>query len=395
MCAVLCGILWSLSGKTAQASHIPHDVGATIGNSSYKSKYAYNLNVVYFVPSDGDTLSGYRQRISELLLWAQKSTEAAMARHGYAEKTFGLLVNDRQEVKIQLIRSKYCYSELPYEGSAGANRAHQEVTAFYNQFPNEKNSVHTLIIYPSALKSDGIQAVASTPFYGIGNYGHALDYPLLSLGNIKIAGPIGNEARHWFGGMVHEMFHALNLPHNTLTALEAGTPIMRFHGRLGRDPVILTAADAAILNLNQICSKAISIHYTPSENILHIDPPVYDSESKTILITGQFSTTQPVNSVLIYIDPYEERDRKEGKPGAANTDYDAVSFVSKPSNNTFEIAIPIAALRNFDPNIDHYIRINLAHENGLLATNAHISHFRFNQDKIPNMAGNMFAKKPH
>lgn len=379
------GLLYISSAKASLVSNMPREVAITIENNSYQSAHAYNLNIIYLVPSDGDTIAGYRERISELMLWAQKSTKDAMAGHGYPEKTFGLLVNHRKEVKIQVIRSAYCYGELTYEGSSGASRAQQEVTSFYKQFPGEKASLHTLILYPSELKEDGIHAVASTPFYGIGNFGHALDYPHLSLKNIQTGGIIGNEARNWFGGMIHELFHALSLPHNTLTSQETGTALMRFHGRLGRDPVILTAADASILNLNQICSKIEGIYYTPSECQLDVNSPVYEPTSKSILLKGQLTIPHNVDCVLIYIDPYEESDRKIGPPGAPNTDYDAVSFVVRPQGNTFEIEIPIDALRNFKTDIDHYIRINLLHQNGFQSKNVYISSFRFMKDKTPKI----------
>lgn len=385
ICTLIVGLLYISSAIASLISNMPREVAITIENNSYKSEHAYNLNIIYLVPSDGDTVAGFRERISELMLWAQKSTEDAMTRHGYPSKTFGLLVNHRKEVKIQVIRSAHCYRELTYEGSSGASRAQQEVTSFYKQFPGEKASLHTLILYPSELKEDGIHAVASTPFYGIGNFGHALDYPHLSLKNIQTGGIIGNEARNWFGGMIHELFHALSLPHNTLTSQETGTALMRFHGRLGRDPVILTAADASILNLNQICSKIEGIYYTPSECQLDVNSPVYEPTSKSILLKGQLTIPHNVDCVLIYIDPYEESDRKIGPPGAPNTDYDAVSFVVRPQGNTFEIEIPIDALRNFKTDIDHYIRINLLHQNGFQSKNVYISSFRFMKDKTPKI----------
>lgn len=387
---LLACLLYILPVRASFVSNLPQEVALTIANNNYKSEYAYNLNIVYLVPSDGDTLPGFRQRISELMLWAQKSTEDAMTKHGYPSKTFGLLVNHSQEVKIQVIRSAYCYGDLTYEGTSGASRAQQEVTSFYEQFPGEKASLHTLILYPSELKEDGIHAVASTPFYGIGNFGHALDYPLLSLKNIQTGGIIGNEARNWFGGMIHEMFHALSLPHNTLPSHETGTALMRFHGRLGRDPIILTAADASILNVNQICSKIEGIYYTPSECQLEVNPPVYKPTSKSILLKGQLTFPQSVDCVLIYIDPYEESDHKIGPPGAPNTDYDAVSFVVRPHRNTFEIEIPINALRNFKTDIDHYIRINLLHQNGFQSKNVYTSSFRFMTDKTPNIEPNNY-----
>ncbi|WP_270088395.1 hypothetical protein [Sphingobacterium sp. SYP-B4668] len=383
---ICCSILlYATSTRANMRNIVKLDNHATITLDGYRSEYAYNLNVIYFVPADGDTIPGYCHRISTLLLWAQEYTKQEMARHGYPDKTFGLLVNNKQQVKMHVIRSQYHHSELPYEGNAGSNRAQHEVQAFYDNFPEEKHGQHTLIIYPSAMRSNGIQPLAGTPFYGVGKYGHALDYSLLTLENVQANGTIGNEARKWFGGMIHEMFHGLNLPHNSLTAFENGTPLMRFHYRLGKDPVILTAADAAILNVGQICSKTKGSFYTPSINSLSIDPFTYDPISGTIQVSGYFTATQAVNSIVVYIDPYEDRERKEGGPGNANTDYDAISFVVKPYNGTFKTVIPIAALKNFDTNIDHYIRINLLHENGLLSTNVSMSSFRFTRNKIPEI----------
>ena len=61
------------------------------------SSSATNLNVVYFIPSNKDTLENYQKRISGIILHTQAWFKKEMDRNGFGEKTFGLLTNNEQK----------------------------------------------------------------------------------------------------------------------------------------------------------------------------------------------------------------------------------------------------------------------------------------------------------
>lgn len=70
----------------------------------FSSDHLYNLNVIYFIPNDLDTIPGYEKRLSEILLWGQDYFADEMDSNGYPGKTFGLLTNAQNRVKIITIR---------------------------------------------------------------------------------------------------------------------------------------------------------------------------------------------------------------------------------------------------------------------------------------------------
>ena len=82
------------------------EIDSTVTN--YTSNFPTNLNVVYFIPSDKDTLENYQKRISGIILHTQAWFKKEMDRNGFGEKTFGLLIDDKdaQSIKITIIHGK-------------------------------------------------------------------------------------------------------------------------------------------------------------------------------------------------------------------------------------------------------------------------------------------------
>ncbi|MFP3631788.1 hypothetical protein SB776_34865, partial [Burkholderia sp. SIMBA_045] len=93
-------------------------------------------------------------------------------------------------------------------------------------------------------------ATANVPFYGTGKTCYALDYPQF---DIQYLGTYTYTFTGWFGGMMHELGHGMNLPHSHETNTETnnpnqGTNLMFYHGTLGASPTFVNRAGAAILN---------------------------------------------------------------------------------------------------------------------------------------------------
>ncbi|MDF2514830.1 MAG: hypothetical protein K0R59_126 [Sphingobacterium sp.] len=360
---------------------------ATTTTDGYKSEYKYNVNIVYLVPSDRDTVANFKNRLSELFLWAQDWTKKEMARHGYPDQTFGLLVNDSSQVKIHVLRSQYKHSELPYdiEKGTGASRAEQEVNKYLNE-NSRRQSDHTIILYPGLVASDGYTAMAGTPFYGRGRICHALDYGAMSLANVSSSnGDIRREVRKWFGGMIHELFHGLNLPHNSETQQEYATKkiaVMRDHYNYGPaqgTESILTATDAAIFSVAQIFSKTEGQFYGRVNTTVELEQLSYDAATKSILLKGEFNTDNKIKKIVAYIDPKTEKD----PPLSPNTNYNAVTFITDPINNTFSFSIPVDALKEFGTAITNHLYVGLVHENGTFISGQIFYPFTFNANKEP------------
>ena len=216
---------------------------------------AYDLNVVYFVPSDADTITNYRARLNGILQQGQRFYGKWMSYYGYGDRSFGLLLDSSGKVNITVVKGALTKSGYPYEG--GGNTAIGELNAWFTAHPADKHSEHTLVIMPaSTYAADGDPG--GVPFYGLGRWCFALDYAEMDTSYLGQNTTLGNRATKWIGGLMHELGHGLNLPHNKEKVSEAadvtkGTALMGSGNyTYGKNPTFLTAASAAILNNCQV-----------------------------------------------------------------------------------------------------------------------------------------------
>lgn len=212
----------------------------------------YKLNVIYFVPTDVDSIPNFRQRLSKILLDAQGEFADNMNREGFGRKSFGLdLVNDSL-INIHYIAGQSGKDSYPYAGGSAAVAS--EVNAYFTQHPQAKKSVHNLIIIPT-YNTDPANP-GGPPFYGTGTSCYALDYANLDAKNLGIGGDIGWKATVWIGGLIHELGHGLNASHNIMNKSlvpTLGTALMGAgNSTYGISTTSLTAATAATFNNSQV-----------------------------------------------------------------------------------------------------------------------------------------------
>ncbi len=365
-------ILLSCKKESATTVIITPSPGPSKPNFAYQtddgfgSDRPHNLNIVYFIPKDLDTVAGYKKRLSEILLMGQKFYKDEMTRLGYPGKTFGLWVNDKNRVKIITIFGTKTKNEYPREGGSGAIAA--EINAYFASKPKEQSSLHTLILLPPyGFNTDG--SPIDGPFYGTGKWCYALDYEGLEL---KYMGT--NKFTKWYGGMMHELGHGLNLPHNCLKVSEKndlGTALMGAGNyTLSLSKTSLTATDAAILNANQVFNNDDKIYYGAVTASITAINAIYDEAKAAMVISGKFTTNNKVNTIIYYNDP-NANDEGLG----ANKDYNAVTWESKPiAPNEFKIEMPLADLE-FKGNTKYELRIGLVHENGTVKSSSFLYEF--------------------
>lgn len=86
------------------------------------------------------------------------------------------------------------------------------------------------------------------PFYGMGRYCFALDYPAFDIKHLGQPTKEGRLLTKWYGGLAHELGHGLNLPHNHQTTSDGkkyGTALMGAGNyTFGTSPTFLTPAAA-------------------------------------------------------------------------------------------------------------------------------------------------------
>lgn len=313
---------------------------------------AYNLNVVYFVPSDADTILHYRQRLNGILKQGQRFYGSWMSYYGYGDRSFGLPLDAAGNVKLSVVKGNLTKDQYPYDG--GGNKVITELNAWFAAHPAEKYSEHTLVIMPaSTYASDGDPG--GVPFYGLGRWCFALDYAEMDTSYLGQNTTLGNRATKWIGGLMHELGHGLNLPHNKEKVSEAadpakGTALMGSGNyTYGKSATFLTAASAAILNNCQVFRTSTgSGFYGGGSTSINTVKATYTGGN--IVLKANFSATQTVNNVVVYNDP-------EG-----GNDYDAVAWVAQPAGDSFNISMPVNELQKRTGN--YSMRIRFLYTNG-------------------------------
>ncbi|MGN7989274.1 hypothetical protein ACTJKC_18145 [Pedobacter sp. 22226] len=310
-----------------------------------------NLNIVMFVPTDNPALSDYKTRLTTLFAHFQGWFHTEMLRYGY-DKYMGLpKVDSTGLVRFIEIPAQFGQSAYPYDSGVSATKILNEIAAYKATHASEfSNSSHTLILLPN--RTDG----GDQPFYGYGKNCFAVD-------NVNMAvDKIPNASSNLLGGMLHELGHGLNLPHDhakyaseqpTLGTSLMGSGNVTFSKG---QPTFLTEVDAAILNRNEVFQNPLptEIPYeaaTTSINALF----AYNSATQAFNVSGSFTSNKEVSDILIYMDP---------DLGSSDADYNAVAWRSTPATgNTISATIPFSELyyKNNEP---YNIRVKLLLKNG-------------------------------
>ncbi|SDW40027.1 F5/8 type C domain-containing protein [Hydrobacter penzbergensis] len=365
--AVLLWALASCSKSDVQAPPAPPAVaqkpsGPNAGN--FSSDRVHNLNIVYFVPSDVDTIKGYIQRLSALLLYDRNWFKSEMLRNGYGDKTFGLLADpSTQLIKIITIYDRNPKSMFPSSGSESGRNMVLEINSYFKDHPLDKTSECTLVITP-AYTYDASGEPDGPPFYGLGRWAFALDYPDFNIQYLGQKNMLGKRLTKWFGGMTHELGHGLGLAHNYSKMSEVnplGITLMGAgNNTFGQSPTFLSAADCAVLNVNQVFNTDAKTYYGPVKAFITSINASYNATKGAIVLSGKFNADVPVTDVTYFNDPNVNN---EGT--GANTDYNAIAWESKPiGTDSFYVEMKISDLEHKEDSIPYELKVKLIHQNG-------------------------------
>ncbi len=352
--------------------------GPSAGN--FSSDQTYNLNVIYFVPSDLAPATGFQERLSTLMLWSQDWFRQQMSDNGYPNTTFGLFTNTAKN-NIRMLIIYGSKDKTHYDYNSGSANILNEINTFFSANPSLKKGDHNLIILPAFyMNNDGTPGGGpiGPPFYGIGKNCFALDYPGLDIqykGNTST--PLGNAFVTWFGGLVHELGHGLNLPHNRQKVSEEGNPqkgmalMWAGNSTIGISPTFLTGVDAAVLSVNQVFSKGSSTFYGSTSASFNAVRASFHTAKQAIIIAGRFQSNNPVKNILCFHDPNVNN---EGT--GANKDYNAIGWVVNPiDQDSFYLEMPIAELVEKGNGMQYEAKLKLVHQNGNVTTTVYTYHF--------------------
>ncbi len=317
---------------------------------NYTSEAAYNLNIVYFIPKGGSKRKDAHRRLSEILIQGQDFYKQHMMRYGFGEKTFHMLKDaEKNRVKIIFIDGKYSASNYPYEGGGG--KMIEEIEAYFSTHPTEKTSEHVLVLSPVSDPTN-----SDAPYYGLGKWCFATDYDDMDIKHLGGSSTLSTRATTYIGGLLHELGHGLNLPHNKekvsdISNTNKGTALMGAGNyTYGNTPTFLTEASCAILNNNQIFNTNNDHFYTGASARIETIQATYINGN--LNITGAINSDIPVNYVGFYNDPADD-----------NADYDAVTWATPTHGNDFSISMPINELHK-KGDTEYVLRLRLNHTSG-------------------------------
>jgi len=321
-----------------------------------------NLNIIMFVPTDNPALPGYRARLSQLFVHFQDWLHNEMGRYGYSNY-LGLAKDSTGLVNIIEIPAVGAQADYPYSSAISAGKIINEINAYKTSHPGQFSSNnHYLVLLPARTDGDGSQ-----PFYGYGKYCFAVDNSSMSVNGIP------NPSSNYLGGMLHELGHGLNLPHNRAKYVSEeptlGTSLMG-SGNVSfskGQPTFLTGSDAAILSRNEVFQSAVATASPYQAPSYSIQPQfAIDNSQQKIFITGNYTSNLPVSEILVYMDPNANN---EGT--GANKDYNAVTWKFTPvSSGVIQGTIDLNELY-YKGNTPYELKVKLLLQNGYTTSNVY------------------------
>ncbi|OPB92589.1 hypothetical protein [Elizabethkingia occulta] len=344
------------------------------------------LNVIYFLPKGSEPVSGYLNRISNILLDAQKYYGKWMEHWGYGNETFRLNKRGSSIVNIIVIngeKTKDFYVYDIHNDHGVSTQIRTEVLNYFKLHPNEKHGSYNLVILPAITSPtlNGGNAAAThggVPFYGSNKWCYAVDYQGLDLRNLGKEDAQGKLATYLIGGMLHELGHGLGLYHNIGRSDEKssfGEGLMGY-GALHYGttyPTYLTSADAAILSVNPTVSTQLRSDWLKDPNF-HLPKISVSVNNNGVILSGVFSTDKTVKAITVNFNTILKGGENDPQQEQERQGYGSVGLGKKYINNTgdgrFSIVMPNKALYNNTWLDGEPFRITLrfCHDNGFVTT---------------------------
>lgn len=130
---------------------------------------------------------------------------------------------------------------------------------------------------------------------------------------------------------------------------------------LGKSSTFLTAADCAVLSVNQIFNSDTKTYYGTVDAGINLIEANYNFATSSIQLNGKFNSNLLVKDILYYHDPETVSDINVG----GNNDYNAIAWTSKPmANNEFKIDFPLSDFIDKDEGMNYELKVKLVHDNG-------------------------------
>ncbi|WDQ17198.1 NPCBM/NEW2 domain-containing protein [Rhodopirellula sp. P2] len=343
--------------------------------------------VVYFTPRDRPPAANHTSRIRRIVEETAGFYESELKRHGFANRSMHVLRNQRGQVDIIEVVGE----ETNYDKPDG-RRIREEVIPVLRQRGIDADA-SVLLLFCNLMDYDPVAGKIShhSPYYGGGNHlsGTAwqCDSEILDPRRFRDPTPIrdgeygritiGRHNSIFIGGVIHELGHALSLPHCRQRPDEAdrGTALMGSGNRTYAQQLrgegkgtFLTQTHALRLAAHPVFNRQVprSIHDRPSTDFNNL--LVSAGPRRSIQVSGQISSTIPAHAVVAYFDP------------DGGGDYDATTASSVPDPQG-KFALHSGPLR---PKTSGELRLVSCHINGTTSTRS--LRYSVNADGSPDLS---------
>ncbi|TWT92984.1 NPCBM/NEW2 domain-containing protein [Neorhodopirellula pilleata] len=336
--------------------------------------------VAYFTPRDRKPAADHHARINRIVEETGGFYQRELARHGFHGRRLNVLRTNSGEVDIIDVVGRE--NDANY-GKPDGRKIRDEVIEVL-RLRDIDASRCVLLLFCNLMDYEAEKGTIShhSPYYGGGNHlsGTAwqCDSEILDplrfndmtpirdgeYGNITI----GRHNSIFIGGVIHELGHALSLPHCRQRADESvrGTALMGSGNRTYRQELrgegrgtFLTLAHAFRLAAHPAMLSRVpaSIHQDAAADWKRLK--ITNPESHVLRIEGSVESTVPVHAVIAYFDP------------AGGSDYDSTTATAIPqTDGHFELSSePL-------PTGDAELRLVACHVNG--TTSIRKFHYRVN-----------------
>ena len=306
----------------------------TVATSAEAALKAYNagakthtkaLRVCYFIPKGRDGAKDYLARTQATMLDFQAWFSSEMKRNGYPGKTLRLHLDKAGKVIVHIVRGQRTAEKYTYKDGAAMRKECEAVLRKAGITDRDE----TLLIIQDMMHEPTPEAFTQkAPYYGGGSFRRGTawctDCRVFSIANLLTSGPKtwyqrramprGQYNSTMIGGMLHELGHALQLPHNRESAAEAralGTALMGAGNyTYGRERWTKGPRKGSFLTFASATRLASHPLFTGSAKDREIDPTAqietsfdHPAGKRTLTVRGQVkSANVPAYAVVLYND---------------------------------------------------------------------------------------------